>query len=225
MVIEHTMEQRSEEWYNVRAGIITSSVVSSIMAKNGLGKGADTLCMKLADEKLYGIEDSGMDTFHMQRGRELEPHAFKDAQRYLSREFKTLRECGFFYNSELNSGSSPDGVISDGGLWENKAPERYKFTAIQLDPNFEPENSYFMQMQHQMLVTGSDYVLHQNYAIRNSEGHSHYHIVERCEYTQEIMRERLILANAKIQSYYLQLLEIENRRRRELGLSELEVKN
>lgn len=208
MIVEHIVDQRSEEWFNERAGFVTSSVVTAIMAVKGLGSGAHTLAKKLAWQKLKGIEEDDLDTFHMKRGRELEPLAFKEAGIKLAEEFKTIRESGFFFNSTLQTGSSPDGVISDNGLYEAKAPEMLKLVDILVDDNFTPEKDYFNQMQHQLLTTGKDYVLHHNYALYKSKDYSHFSIIKPCKVTQNLMQERLILMNALIGNYHNKLVEL-----------------
>lgn len=209
MTIEHIVEQGSQEWLDLRAGAITSSAITPVMAIKGLGKGADTLAKEKAWEKLMGYEDSGMSTFDMQRGNELEPHAFEKVAFDLAKDFKSIRTCGFFFNEELKTGSSPDGIISDNGGWENKAPRWAKFLDIVMDSKFTPETQYFNQMQHQMLVCGFDYVLHTNYIIYKGKEYIHYYRVERCERTINLMKERIIMFNALVEMYYQKLKALE----------------
>lgn len=200
-IIEHVLEQRTEEWFELRKGIITSSDISAIMAVKGLGDGAITLAEEKAWQIVHGFEDNNFTTFDMQRGVELEPIAFEEAQDHLSPNFLNLRKSGFFVNELLKTGSSPDGIISDNGGYEVKAPSISKFRKIILDDNFTPEIQYFRQMQHQMLTANLDYILHHNFAVYNGKPHSHYYIVEKCEDTQEIMRERIPQFNALVKIY------------------------
>ena len=117
--------QGTEEWLQLRAGIVTASEFSQVLAK-GKGKTKEgepkesktrrTLMLKKAGERITG---DPMDTYsnkHMERGTEQEGVA-RDL--YVVHSGNVVTECGFMKNG--NVGCSPDGLISDDGLVEIKS--------------------------------------------------------------------------------------------------------
>ena len=209
MTAEHlNIEQRSDEWFDLRKGIITSSDISAIMAVKGLGEGAHTLAKEKAWQALHGFDEDTFDTFDMQRGRELEPLAFESASQHLAKDFLEIRKTGFFVNSEFNTGSSPDGVISNNCGYEAKAPRFPKLRDILIDENFTPEKNYFLQMQHQILVCGFDGVLHHNFGVYLGKPYERFTEVKPCDTTINLMAERILLFNGLVENYKQKYIDL-----------------
>lgn len=77
--IEIDCEQGSPEWYAARAGRLTASVASDMMAKISKGEAAGrrNLRAKLVLERVTGkTQEEGFVSKDMQRGKDLEPEAF-----------------------------------------------------------------------------------------------------------------------------------------------------
>lgn len=113
------IEQGSADWFAVRLGLPTASMFSDVMAKTGprggIAKGRQTYMRKLAGEI---ITDEPMDSYtnaHMERGKEREAEA-RDLYAMLNDVEPS--QVGFIRNG--NCGCSPDGLIGDAGLFENK---------------------------------------------------------------------------------------------------------
>ena len=115
----HNVEHNSEEWFELRAGKLTGSSFSKIMANYGkaFGSPAHSVAKKIAVERLSGRpSQSGYSNGHMERGHEQEPVA---KQKYEEITFCKLKGGGFFDHGKI--GVSPDGLIDDNGVSEIKS--------------------------------------------------------------------------------------------------------
>lgn len=107
-------EQGTPEWLEIRAGIITASEMSSVLAK-GQGKTRDAYMRKLIGEVITGEPAETYTNKHMERGHEWEPMA---RELYAERTGNTGHTCGFMRRNRV--GYSPDWLVSDNGLTEIK---------------------------------------------------------------------------------------------------------
>lgn len=146
----HNFEQHSDEWYSIRCGRFTASVADTISVA---GAGLETLCFKIAAEKLTGRKEETFKSAAMEQGNELEAVArtlFEMKTGY------TVDEVGFVEIDDLE-GSSPDGLIHIGdeltGV-EFKCPQDNTFAKLLFDRKIKPE--YYAQMQMQMRHTGAN---------------------------------------------------------------------
>lgn len=128
-------EQGSKDWHDARAGVITASMFKDCTAKlkSGKNKGdftraAHNYAFRLAVERISGValDEGGMDTFAMRRGRELEPEA-----RYRHEiEINTIiQEVGIALTDDGIFGASADGFIGEDEGAEYKCfidPEKIK---------------------------------------------------------------------------------------------------
>ena len=147
-MIIHTCEQRSPEWYAIRAGKITSSIIADVMA-GGKGITRRNAMIKLIAERMTGICDqNGYSNGYMQWGIEHEPEA-KD--HYEALNFVNVRQVGFVEMDEW-VGCSPDGLVGEDGLIELKCPASHTHIEYILADRCPPE--YVKQIQHQLWVTG-----------------------------------------------------------------------
>lgn len=181
-------EQRTQEWRKDRFGKFTSSEIYKLMGIRGLGETGKTYAIEKAIEELYGEMEENFTTYDMQRGIELEPLAFAKFQDLKEPEFIEVNKCNFFKLSD-HSGSSPDGLVSDNAVLEIKCPKSTTF--FELVATEEVDKKYFFQMQHQMMTTGKEKAYFFNYLVHEGNEFWHEIVVERCEKTISIMKERI----------------------------------
>lgn len=116
MIIYRGVEQGSQEWLDMRLGLITCSEIKTIRAD---GVGAQTYINGLAYERITGESSSVFaGNAWTERGHELEPVA---RELYQSKTGLEVEEVSFIRN--LDFGYSPDGIIGDDGLLEIKAKQ------------------------------------------------------------------------------------------------------
>ena len=116
MQVHKDIKQGSQEWLNMRLGLITCSEIKTIRAD---GAGAQTYINGLAYERITG-ESSAVFSGNLwtDRGHELEPVAREAYERKTG--FK-VEQVSFIKN--LGFGYSPDGLVGDNGLIEIKAKQ------------------------------------------------------------------------------------------------------
>lgn len=115
----HDVEQNTDLWLSMRAGLLTSSKLGTIMANYGkaFGEPAKKYAVNIAIEQITGKPiPSGYQNDHMQRGHEQEPVA---RMLYEDDTFCDVSNGGFFGSDFV--GCSPDGLISDCGVIEIKS--------------------------------------------------------------------------------------------------------
>lgn len=161
--------QESADWLTQRAGKFTASRASSLMAKIKSGVAAErkALIALLAVERLTG---QPVDTFQndaMRRGTELEGEA-RDA--YAFAHGVAVDEVGFVpFDGLPNTGCSPDGLVGEDGLLEVKCPANMAKHVDSLRSGAHAVE-YRWQLQHQLLVTGRQWVDAASYDPRFPEG-------------------------------------------------------
>ena len=110
----YDIEQNTDEWLEARCGLLTSSNMSSVMAKPksftdkkptwAFSEGAKKLAVKIALEQLTGnVTTDGFSNESTDRGHVFEPIAIDV---YESRNFVEVQHGGFFCDDRL--GASPD---------------------------------------------------------------------------------------------------------------------
>jgi len=113
------VEQNSDEWFELRKGLLTSSKFSVVMANEdkAFGEPAKKLAVKIALEIEKGERiESEFTSKEMERGHELEPLA---DERYQFETFNTTLNGGFFKHEKILIGGSPDRRIEN----QNKITE------------------------------------------------------------------------------------------------------
>ena len=111
------IEQNSDQWLELRTGLVTCSEAKSILAK-GQGKIRQTYMYKLAGERITGIPADIFTNKHMEHGHEVEPIA---RNLYQEQTGNQVDLCGFIKNGSI--GYSPDGLIENGTIEiKRKAP-------------------------------------------------------------------------------------------------------
>jgi len=149
--------QEGADWLLSRAGKFTASRASDLMAKTKTGPSASrgNLIALLAVERLTGQCVETYQNAAMQRGIETEAEA-RDA--YSFAKGVAVDEAGFIACDQLpNTGCSPDGLVGDDGLVEIKCPASM---AKHLDALRSGAHAveYHWQLQHQLMVTGRQWV-------------------------------------------------------------------
>lgn len=149
------MEQRSPEWYAIKAGKISGSRFAAVMAlnkRNGTPNKprrdlVDDLARELQTGRLTEIEDNE----YMAHGRRCEPIAC--ALYEFTRDVE-VAHAGFLHHPEVEYvGLSPDGLIGDDGLIEIKCPFMLHRHQRTVDSGQCPDD-YFPQVQGGLWVTG-----------------------------------------------------------------------
>lgn len=156
------LEQRSDEWNQLRRGIVTASAVGKLLtptlrvADNDVSRGLTTT---LAAERIAGwTEDTAM-TSDMWRGVEMEPYA----RDIYSGHYQQAVEVGFMLREEdsWQLGYSPDGLVADHGLIEIKCPRaKTHLNTILAD---EVPAFHMPQLQAGLLVSGREWIDYVSY--------------------------------------------------------------
>lgn len=113
------IDQNSDEWFDLRAGKLTGSSASKVMANYGkaFGNPAHALAVQIALEQITGNTiSSNYTNAHMDRGHEQEPIARAEYERTY---FCDVLNGGFFDNDK--TGVSVDGRVLPDGIVEIKS--------------------------------------------------------------------------------------------------------
>lgn len=113
------VEQNTDTWFNLRAGKLTSSSLSKVMAHLGkpFGDPAKKLASTIALERITGVPVASTYTnADMDRGHEQEPLA---RMLYEETTLCQVTNGGFFQTD--TEGCSPDGLVGDDGVIEIKS--------------------------------------------------------------------------------------------------------
>lgn len=149
------IDQGTDEWIAARAGIVTASEFSTVLAK-GKGGGESVTRRKymltLAGERIGG--PSPFDRYSngaMQRGHEYEQEARDSYQLITDNE---VEQVGFMRRVDV--GYSPDGIIGDDGLLEIKT----KAYPLHLDCLLKDEvpSEHTAQIQGGLWVSGRQWL-------------------------------------------------------------------
>jgi len=180
--------QRVDSWYLERVGKFTASEIYKLMGIKGLGETGKTYAIEKAIEQVFGVTDSDYVSYDMQRGIDLEPLAFAKFSELKAMNFIDVSTCGFISKNE-NSGSSPDGLVSDKSVLEIKCPKVDTF--FKLVVSNEVNKNYFYQMQKQIDDTDSEQAYFFNYCVIDGVEYWHEIIVKRCQSTIDLINERI----------------------------------
>jgi hypothetical protein len=114
-------EQGSPEWFQCRAGHITSSVIDDVLRKKADAVTRQNLKARIVAEILSGKPcEEGYQSKWMQDGKDKEPFA---RTAYELRENVMVETVGFVYHPTIERcGTSPDSLVGDDGVLEIKCP-------------------------------------------------------------------------------------------------------
>jgi len=146
------MEQRSPEWYAIKAGKVSAGRVHDIITRTRSGDYTAQRQARLTDillERLTGELTQIPVTRAMQWGIDMEAAA-RDA--YSAAVGVLIDEIGWAPHPTIElAGCSPDGLVGDDGLVEIKCMLSHNHLDALLERRPAPE--YFTQMQWQMACT------------------------------------------------------------------------
>lgn len=150
------IEQGSDEWHDIRRGIVTASVVSQLLTATGRPANNDTsrrLTLSLVAERITGETEPTYMNDDMLRGHLEEPIA-RDMYAEHFAQGEIVTETGFMIEDGhgFPIGFSPDGLVGDDGLIEVKAPRAKGHIATILG-GVVPER-HLPQIQCGLLVSG-----------------------------------------------------------------------
>lgn len=149
------LEQRSTDWFAMRAGKVTASAIYKVMARTKTGYGADraNYMADLVTERLTGNPAGSFSNAAMQWGIDQEANA-RTAYCHLIGE--AVAEIGFVGHPAIEmAGASPDGLVGFDGLVEIKCPN--SATHIATLTGGAIDRKYMLQMQFQMACTERDW--------------------------------------------------------------------
>ena len=161
--------QESEDWMKARAGNFTASRASDLMARTRSGPSTSraNLIATLAVERITGECVATYTNAAMQRGTDLEAEA-RDA--YSFERGVAVVETGYVAHPSLpHVGASPDGLVGGDGLVEIKCPAAMQKHLDALRSGAHADE-YRWQLQHQLLVTGRQWVDAASYDPRYPDG-------------------------------------------------------
>jgi putative phage-type endonuclease len=149
--------QGSPEWFAARAGRVTASKISTVMAKGKAGAMSatrKTYMGELLAERFTGKCVEGFKSGPMDHGNTTEPQA---RAQYTMRTGRMVKEVGFIpHPSGLFAGASPDGLVGDDGMLEIKCPNT--MTHIDTLDGAGIARPYLLQMHWQMICAGRKWV-------------------------------------------------------------------
>ena len=144
------MQQRTEEWYNIRLGRVTASRVSDVLAQTRTGPSTSrkNYMMELMVERMTNRKQESYTNTYMQHGIDNEPIARAAYEKVID---GLVHEIGFVMHPAIPMfGCSPDGFVGDDGLCEIKCPN----TAQHVDTIlYGFPSRYKAQVQAQMACT------------------------------------------------------------------------
>ena len=145
MQIITDIEQGSDEWLDLRRGVVTGSNFAKVMAK-GQGKTRRSYMLKLAAEIVTGNVQETYKNSAMEWGNECEPQA---RAMYEFSNNCDVEQVAFIKRDD-DVGVSPDGLVGDAGMLEIKCPETT--TQIEYFLSGKLPAAYKAQVQGQMWV-------------------------------------------------------------------------
>lgn len=156
-MIVHDVEQGSEEWHGLRAGMPTASEFSKLITSTGEpSKSMLAYAQKLAGDTYAGKDiDAWEGNKYTERGHEIE----HEARLAYAMRGKEIDEVGFCTDDQVLWGCSPDGMVEgEMGLLEIKClPKKHIGVLLYWDKHKKTPPDYIAQTQGQMLITGAEW--------------------------------------------------------------------
>jgi len=199
MQLEH-VEQRSEEWFNLRRGKITSSEIHKIMGEGRsktdlLSETAKTYILEKVSESFGGYLAPAVGAA-LDWGTDLEDMA---KQIYEVKSGNKTTKSSFITVNE-HYGGSPDAIVEPDGVLEIKCPygstNHFKHGLIKTDADFKKTSAtYYYQCISHMICTGAKWCDFVSFDPRVEEDYIMFvYRLYRNEEEIENMKERLKVA-------------------------------
>lgn len=146
------VEQGTDEWLELRAGILTASVMHQVVTpklKPAKNDKVRTLSYSLLAQRITGRLEPNFQSYDMERGV-IDEITARDLY---SEKYEPAHETGFITNDKwgFTLGYSPDGLVGDDGLLEIKSKLQKLHTKVIIN-NVTPEQ-HVIQCQHGLLVS------------------------------------------------------------------------
>jgi len=148
----HDIEQNTDEWFQLRMGLITASNFAAVMAFPGkpFGKGALDYAMKVAIESKTKRMIETYQNDYMERGKILEAEA---REVYEHMTFSEVHPGGIAISGRF--GASADGQMEDNGVIEIKCVKYNTHFKRLMEGGYD--SSYQWQMRGQMWLYDVDW--------------------------------------------------------------------
>lgn len=200
-MFQRESNQGGAGWLRERAGFVTASCFSDVLAvgKNGKPlKSREDYLMKLVVERITGEPVESASSYAMQWGTDAEPYARAE---YEIQTGNTVREVGFAKHKTVPwVGASSDGLVGERGGFEAKCPHN---SAIHLATWIDgmPEH-HIPQVQGQMWVLDLEWTDFCSYDPRMQNGGEHLKL-----YRQRIVRDEKYIAmlDCEIKSFLVEV--------------------
>ena len=152
MIIVNNIAQGTKSWFELKAGVVSSSSFSKILTNTGkLSAQAKDYMYQLAGERILGECEESYTSKAMQDGIEREAGA-RDLFSFITNH--DVEEVGFIFKDESRKiGCSPDGIFPGSGL-EIKCPKLKTHVGYLLADAMPTK--YNAQVQGSMWVRGCD---------------------------------------------------------------------
>jgi len=145
-----SMPQGSPEWLAARAGKVTASRISDVMAANTTAAYKNYQAQIVAEILTGQPQESGFTNAAMQWGTDKEPLARAEYEMFCAWD---VEEVGLVLHPTIERGaSSPDGLVSSDGLVEIKCPNTTTHLQTLIDK--KQPSKYEYQMLWNMACTG-----------------------------------------------------------------------
>lgn len=147
--------QNTDEWHQARLGIPTASMMSSIITSTGKASTSAKTYMNqlLADWVAGKPVDNWEGNKFTEIGHDREQEVVSLYQLITD---NTIEPIGFCFKDENRQvGCSPDGLVDENGLFEQKNPKGS--TMIKYLLNSNPPAEYKVQVQAQLWITGREW--------------------------------------------------------------------
>lgn len=160
----HNVVQGSEEWKELRRGILTASkmpkLITPAQLKVANNDDSRAVVFDVMAERITGVVADEYQSFDMARGKEEELFA----RQLYSQHYAQVKEVGFVTNDEFGFtlGWSPDGLVGDDGAVENKSRNNKLQIKNILAQEIPPED--LIQVQTGLLVSRRKWVDYNSYS-------------------------------------------------------------
>lgn len=189
------IEQRSQEWFEIRKGKVTSSEIHKIMGRDALTETAKTYLLEKVCELYGGVTEPAFGAA-LTWGTDLEPVAIEHYENIT----KLKVEKASFLPVGLHYGGSPDGLVGKEGIIEVKCPfksaNHFKHGMINTADKFKKiAPNYYWQCVSNMICSETQWCDFISYDPRVQEGYQMFiYRLERNEEEVLFLQERLKIA-------------------------------
>jgi hypothetical protein len=163
----YDISQNSEDWDELRCGMLTASMCSDLYADKKTKTYQDVIT-KVSFERVTGKQQKNFSNKWMEYGHETEPEA---EENYVIETFNSVENAGFWKANDW-FGASPDRkIIGENGGCEFKCPSFSTYREYLENYDSKQQvilpKSYSIQVHAQMLATGWDFIDYMPYISPN----------------------------------------------------------